>query len=86
MTEDQEPDPDWVAYRRALGDRVRVLRAQRRLSQERLAHLAGIGVSTLRLIEGGTPEAPRLRALHRLARVLGVPVHDLLRDAPPGSE
>lgn len=77
---DQDPDPGWVAYRRALGDRFRLLRVQRRLSQEDLAHQAGIGVSTLRVIEGGTPEAPRLGALYRLARVLGVPVHDLLHD------
>lgn len=80
---DKEPDADWAAYRRALGDRLRVLRVQRRLSQEDLAHRAGIGVSTLRVIEGGTPEAPRLGALFRLARVLGVPVHDLLRDEAP---
>lgn len=77
---DKEPEPDWAAYRRALGDRLRVLRVQRRLSQEGLAHEAGIGVSTLRVIEGGTPEAPRLGALFRLARVLRVPLHDLLRD------
>lgn len=77
---DQEPEPDWVAYRRALGDRLRVLRVQRRLSQEDLAHLAKVGVSTLRVIEGGTPTAPRLGALFRLARVLQVPVHDLLQD------
>ena len=77
---EKEPDPSWVVYRRALGDRLRLLRVQRRLSQEDLAHRAGIGVSTLRVIEGGTPNAPRLGALYRLARVLDVPVHDLLRD------
>lgn len=77
---DPEPEPDWAVYRRALGDRLRVLRLQRRLSQEDLAHRARIGVSTLRVIEGGTPEAPRLGALFRLARVLDVPVHDLLKD------
>ncbi len=37
-------------------------------------------MSTLRVIEAGTPEAPRLGALYRLARVLDVPVHDLLHD------
>ena len=77
---DEGPDPGWAAYRRALGDRVRVLRVRRGLSQEDLAHHAGIGVSTLRVIESGSPEAPRLGALYRLARVLDVPVHDLLRD------
>ena len=77
---DEGPDPDWAAYRRALGDRLRLLRVQCRLSQEDLAHKAGIGVSTLRVIEGGTLNAPRLGALYRLARVLDVPVHDLLRD------
>ena len=77
---DGRPEPGWAAYRRALGDRVRVHRVRRGLSQEDLAHHAGIGVSTLRVIESGSPEAPRLGALYRLARVLDVPVHDLLRD------
>lgn len=79
----QPPEPDWAAYRRALGDRLRVLREQRGLSQEALAHRAGLGLSTLRLVERGTPEAPRLGALYRLAHALGVPVHELLRDDGP---
>lgn len=53
---------------------------RRNLTQEALAHEAGVDLSTLRVIEGGTPEAPRLAALFRRARVLDVPVHDLLRD------
>lgn len=81
---DQDPGADWLAYRRTLGDRLRVLRVQRRLSQEVLAHRAGIGVSTLRVIEAGTPEAPRLGALYRLARILEVPVHEFLRDETRG--
>lgn len=54
------------------------------MTQEALADQAGVGRSTLQMIESGVPEAPRLAALWRIARVLDVPVHDLLRDETSG--
>lgn len=52
------------------------------MTQEALADQADVGRSTLQMIESGAPEAPRLAALWRIARVLDVPVHDLLREDP----
>ena len=79
---DQEAGPDWAAYRRGVGDRIREVRLRRNLTQEALADQAEVGRTTLQTIESGAPEAPRLAALWRIARVLDVPVHDLLRDDP----
>lgn len=80
---DKEAGPDWAVYRRGLGDRLRETRLRRNLTQEALADQAEVGRSTLQTIELGGSEAPRLAALWRIARVLDVPVHDLLRDDRP---
>lgn len=48
------PPPDWViARRRALGDRLREIRRDRKLTQERLAELAGLDRQTINRIEQG---------------------------------
>ena len=63
-----------------LGERLREVRLRRNMTQEALADQADFGRSTPQMIESGVPEAPRLAALWRIARVLDVPVHDLLHD------
>ena len=57
--------------------RVRELREAAALTQEDLAHQAGISTSTLSRIERGTYQ-PRLDTLGKLARALDVPVAGLL--------
>ena len=48
------PPPDWViARRRALGDRIRELRRARKLTQEKLADLAGMDRQAINRIEQG---------------------------------
>lgn len=52
------PPPDWVlARRRALGDRLRDLRRARKLTQEKLAELAGMDRQTVNRIEQGHQSA-----------------------------
>lgn len=47
--------PDWViTRRRQIGDRVRAVRTQRRLTQEKLAELTGLDRKTINRIEQGT--------------------------------
>lgn len=72
-------EPDWSAYRRALGDRLRAARLQANLTQEALAEKAGVSRDTVQRVERGAPEDPRLSAVWRLARALGLPPGDLLR-------
>ena len=48
------PQPDWVlARRRAVGDRLRDLRHERKLTQEKLAELAGMDRQAINKIELG---------------------------------
>jgi transcriptional regulator with XRE-family HTH domain len=71
----------------SLGEKIRELRkadldpkAPGRITQESLAHEAGISVSTLQRIESGAHQ-PRLDTLRALAKALDVPARELLEAA-----
>jgi putative transcriptional regulator len=59
-----------------LGNRLRVARAERRISQEALAALAGVTRQTISSIENGQYNPSALLAF-LLARELGTPVNEL---------
>ena len=61
------------AYVSAFGAHIRALRHERALSQEEVAHRAGLHVTYLSGIERGKRN-PSLKNLRRIARALGVPV------------
>jgi XRE family transcriptional regulator, regulator of sulfur utilization len=61
----------------AVGPKIRELREAASLTQEDLAHEAGISTSTLSRIERGTYQ-PRMHTLNQLAKALKVPVAELL--------
>lgn len=70
-------------FARALGVNLQRLRLERGLSQERLAHLAGLSAYTYQKYEKGeskpgTPMNPRLFTLIALSQALGVQIKDLL--------
>mgnify|MGYP001599513889 CR=1 FL=1 len=66
--------PDWLLEERAaIGRRVRAAREDARLSQEQLAHVAGIARHTVYRTELGT-HAASVDVLLRLAHALGVPL------------
>ncbi len=67
-----------------LGPEVRRLRVEQRLTQARLAELAGVSRQLVGAVEAGR-HLPRVDAAVALARVLGVPVEELLL-APPLEE
>jgi transcriptional regulator with XRE-family HTH domain len=75
-------DPDETAWlyqhSRTLGDRIRTERRRQNLTQERLHLAAGISRDVLQQIEAGRHN-PTLFTLLRIARVLDVPLADLLR-------
>ncbi|MGW1433384.1 helix-turn-helix domain-containing protein [Streptomyces sp. NPDC002431] len=72
--------PPWLDdERRRLGARIRERRMWCNLTQEGLAHLAGISRDTVQRIEHATNN-PRLSDLLRIARALDTPLADLLRE------
>lgn len=74
----RNPRPDWVMQRRvALGHRVADLRRQRELSQEQLAHLAGIERRSVQRYESAVRD-PTYSDLLLIAHALRVHVTDLL--------
>lgn len=79
----RESSDVWTAYVGRLGVALARARAERGLSQERVAHAAGLSTFTYRKLEKGesnpgTPANPRLRTLVSLAEVLEVPLTTLL--------
>lgn len=79
----------WGGYVREVGLALQRARLDAGLSQERVAHAAGISSYTYRKLEHGesnpgTPANPRLRTLAALADVLDMDVRELMQRQPPG--
>ena len=85
---DDTSSPSKDEFSRALGVTLQRLRLEKGLSQERLAHMAGIAGYTYQKFEKGeskpgTPMNPRLFTLMALAEVLEVKLTDLIPDEWP---
>lgn len=80
---DKRVDDSWTSYARELGVNLQRARHAKGISQERVAHLAGIAGFTYQKYEKGesrpgTPMNPQLFTLLSLSHVLDVPLADLL--------
>lgn len=73
MARSDDPQP-------ALGQAVRELRDKRGVTQEDLAHEAGVTVGTLSLIERGKSN-PAWGTVKRIAKALGVTMSELAKRA-----
>lgn len=72
--------PPWILdHRRTLGDRIRERRTHQNLTQEQLADFAAVSRDTIQRIEGGQNDA-KISYLWKIARVLDVPLADLVRE------
>jgi transcriptional regulator with XRE-family HTH domain len=65
-----------ATLRTRFGKRLRTLRRERDITQERFAELAEISVDFLSLVERGI-NGPSFDTLDRMAKALRVPVRDL---------
>jgi transcriptional regulator with XRE-family HTH domain len=74
-------DLDPMAFMRALGKRIRLLRLTAELTQEELAEAAGMSRNFVSLLEHGAHGVDVVRLL-RLAAVLGMPLHELVSVGP----
>ena len=66
-------------YLAPFGKHIAVLRRKRGFTQEQLAEKAGLAQRTIASIEQGQRWA-KLSTLHKLAKALGVPRNELLKD------
>lgn len=74
-----DPLPAWVlTRRRAIGDRIRAARQDRKLSQEKLGELTGLDRKTVNRIEQGA-HSTLVDHLLLIAEALDVPPTDLVR-------
>jgi transcriptional regulator with XRE-family HTH domain len=78
------------SLRREFGKRLRTIRLERKLSQERFAEHVGISVDFLSLIERGI-NAPSFETIERMAKKLRIPVmalfdfsHSAVAELKPG--
>jgi transcriptional regulator with XRE-family HTH domain len=69
-----------------LGKRVRALRTDRDLSQEALAREAGVSLNLVNKLERSVVTDPHYSTLSGIARALGVPVEELMREPVPLDE
>lgn len=76
--------PPMDRFRRDFGDRVRLLREQRGLSQDRLAADAGLHKNYVGAVERGAYNVT-LKTAYRLAQALGVPLTDLVGEDQPAA-
>jgi transcriptional regulator with XRE-family HTH domain len=80
---DAELERAKAEFSRAIGVTLQRLRLERGISQERLAHMAGLSAYTYQKFEKGeskpgTPMNPRLFTLIALSQVLDTPLTELL--------
>ena len=59
--------------------RLRTLREEHKLTQEKLAQKAGISLYYLQLLEGKKPKNPSLLVLEKLAKAFDMPVWQLVK-------
>ncbi|MGW1158413.1 helix-turn-helix domain-containing protein [Streptomyces sp. NPDC002513] len=72
------PPPGLTEWRRLLADRIREARIGRGLSQEQLAHAAGLAPRTVGAVESGRV-GTSTDSLYAIAWALDVPLADLVR-------
>lgn len=71
------------SLRQNFGNRLRSIRLERKLSQERFAEFVGVSVDFLSLIERGI-NAPSFESLEKIAKRLRLPVKTLFDFDDPG--
>ena len=63
-----------------IGENIRKLRQQKKMSQDRLSKKADLALNTIVKIEAGENPNPTLKTLQKIAKALGIEVEKLLRD------
>ena len=61
-----------------LGKRIRELRKKKKLTQERLAELAGIDYKHIQLLESKNPPAAKIDTIEKLAKAFKIPFSNII--------
>lgn len=69
-----------------IGERVKELRLEKKMSLSELAQRAGVAKSYLSSLERNLQTNPSIQFLEKIAAVLGVPVDSLILDQPNKDE
>lgn len=88
MANQESSSPQWDTFAAEMGMRLARARASTGLSQERIAHAAGISTYTYQKFEKGeskpgTPMNPRLSTLLALSKALDLPLDELIPEPWP---
>jgi transcriptional regulator with XRE-family HTH domain len=67
-----------------MGDRIRGIRARKRMTQAGLAHMVGISPTAMNAIEGGDVD-PRVSRIEKIAAALGVSLDYLVTGKQPAA-
>lgn len=65
-----------------IGENIRKLRQQKKISQDRLSKKADLALNTIVKIETDENPNPTLETLRKIAKALGVSVDQLLKNSP----
>lgn len=68
-----------------LAERIRFYRRRARLSERRLAELAGVSRTIIRMLEDGRARNPTLDTLRRIALACDCKISDLIPEMEPES-
>jgi len=66
------------AIEKRLSRRIRELRKEKGLTQEKLAELAGVDYKHIQLLEGKNPSVPKLDTVEKIAKAFNISVTKLL--------
>ncbi|WP_050616495.1 helix-turn-helix domain-containing protein [Bacillus testis] len=69
-----------------IGDRVKKIRVEKKMSMSELAEKAGVAKSYLSSLERNLQNNPSVQFLEKITKVLGVPVDSLLYDEQKDEE
>lgn len=68
-----------MVTKKKVGERLRKLRKQKELTQEKLAELAKVDPKTIIEVENGKRKNPTFKTLNKITEVLKVPLSQILR-------
>ncbi len=69
-----------------IGDKIRLLRTEKKISIRKMAEITGLSKSTLSDIENNKSKKPTVDTIGRIAKALGVPISELFDESSPQFE